>query len=137
MKKLLIFAVIIVLAAAAVVQFSGSFRSDPDGLTLAEAAFSVRSSETKDATKFLVGRFACDDGCKLVFDGDGGVIHYAMNLAETQGTYSLTEAENGAAVVRLDVGSGPVLYTFRIVSPRGEFTLTDAANITHRFVPAA
>ena len=135
MKKLLIFVVIIVLAAVAVVQFSGSFQSNPDDLTLAEATFSVRSSETSDATKFLVGKFICEDGSKLVFDGNGGVTHYAINLAQTDGSYSLTESENGAAVVRMDIGNGPALYAFKIVSPLGEFTLTDAANITHRFVP--
>lgn len=137
MKKLLIFVVIIVLAAVVVVQFNGSFHADPDELTLAEATFSVRAGETSDATKFLVGKFVCEDGSTLVFDGMGGVVHYAINLAETKGSYSLTESKDGAAVVRMDIGKGPALYTFKIVSPQGEFTLTDAANISHKFVPTA
>ena len=72
-----------------------------------------------------------------VFDGMGGVAHYAINLAETKGSCSLTESKDGAAVVRMDIGKGPALYVFKTVSPQGEFTLTDAANIVHKFVPTA
>ena len=82
-----------------------------------------------------MGSFRCDDGSKIVFDGCGGVTRYAVNLSETAGSYSLTQAESGAAVVRMDLGSGPALYSFAIVSPEGQFTLTDAANIVHVFTP--
>ena len=135
MKRFLVIIVILVLCAAAVFQFGDSFQRDTDGLTLTEAAFSVRSEETSDSTSFLVGRFLCDDGSRIVFDGCGGVTRFAANLEETQGSYSLTQAENGAAVIRVDLGSGAALYTFTIVSPEGQFTLTDAANVVHTFTP--
>ena len=135
MKKFLVFLVIIVFGIAAVVQFTGSVHQNADGLTLAEAAFSVRGENTTDATTFLVGKFSCEDGSKIVFDGRGGLRQISMNFEETEGSYTLTEAPDGAAVVRMDLGSGPALYSFRLTSPEGEFTLTDAANIAHVFTP--
>ena len=135
MKRFLVIIVILVLCAAAVFQFGGRFQQSSDGLTLAEAAFSVRTKETTDSTPFLVGRFLCDDGGRFVFDGSGSVTRYDVNLSETEGSYSLTQAEDGAAVVRMDLGSGPALYTFALVSPEGQFTLTDAANVAHTFTP--
>ena len=135
MKKILILVVILVLAAAAVIQFSGSFQQSADGLTLAEATYSVRSTDANDSTAFLVGKFLAEDGSKLVFDGNGKVTRIEVNFSETEGSYSLMQAENGAAVIRLDLGSGPALYTFRLTSPQGEFALTDRANIEHTFTP--
>ena len=135
MKKFLVFLAIIVFGIAAAVQISGSIHQNADGLTLAEAAFSVRAKETTDSTPFLVGKFLGEDGSRIVFDGCGGVTRYAVNLSEASGSYSLMQADNGAAVIRMDLGSGPALYTFTIVSSEGQFTLTDAANVVHTFTP--
>jgi len=135
MKKVLVLIVILVLCAAGVFQFVGNVQDNPDGLTLAEATFSVRKEKTSDCTSFLVGRFLCDDGRVIEFDGLGNVVRYEINLAETIGIYSLTQAEGGAAVVRMDLGSGPALYSLQLTSPQGEFTLIDAANVTHVFTP--
>jgi len=135
MKKSLIFIIVVLIAIAAVVQLYGDFNSDADGLTLAEATYSVRTLETTDSTPFLVGKFLSEDGSRLVFDGAGGVRRIAQNLTETEGSYSLTQAKDGAAVISLDLGNGPALYTFSLTSPDDEFTLTDSANIAHRFTP--
>ena len=136
MKRFLVIIVILVLCAAAVFQFAGSVQESPEGLTLAEATFSLRKEDTRDCTVFLVGRFLSDDGAKLEFDGAGTVTRFETNLTETKGTYSLTQAKGGAAVVRMDLGSGPALYSFQITSPEGEITLIDSANIAHILRPA-
>ena len=137
MRKILVYIVILVLCAAAVFQFAGNVQESPDGLTLAEATFSMRKEDTKDCTSFLVGKFISNDGTKLEFDGCGNVLRYETNLTKTSGSYSLTEAADGAAIVRMDLGSGPALYSFQITSPDGEITLIDSANISHIFTPVA
>ena len=135
MRKILVYVVILVLCAAAVFQFAGSVQESPDGLTLAEATFSMRKEDTKDCTSFLVGRFISDDGIKYEFDGYGNITRFETNLTETKGTYSLMQAADGAAIVRMDLGNGPALYSFQLTSPDGEITLIDSANIAHVFTP--
>ena len=135
MRKILVYVVILVLCAAAVFQFAGNVQESPDGLTLAEATYSMRKENTKDCTSFLVGRFISDVGVKYEFDGHGNITRFEANLTKTEGTYSLTEAADGAAIVRMDLGSGPALYSFQVTSPEGEITLIDSANIAHVFTP--
>jgi len=133
MKRVLIFIFILILGVAVAFQMGGKVQTDPNDLTLAEAAFRVRTEKTVDATSFLVGSFLRDDGNKFFFDGHGAMTQYSVNLTQTVGTYSLTEAEDGAAVVRMDLGGGPALYNFKLTSPEGVFTLTDKANVGHTY----
>ena len=135
MKKFFVFAIAILIAVAGVIQFSGGVSTDPTQLTLAEAQFSARSQKTTDSTQFLVGKFLCEDGSKLAFDGSGCVTRIGQNLQPTEGEYSLTQAEDGASVLWLDLGGGRVFYTFRLASPEGEIVLLDAANIEHVLTP--
>ena len=135
MKKFWIFVIVLVIAAVAVVQYSGNFQPDADGLTLAEAKFSVSTERTTHPDSFLVGKFARADGTLLEFFGDGNLREVAKNFTEKQGTYSLTQAEDGAAVLKIVLDNKPVLYTFEITSRKGEITMRDKANIAYVLTP--
>lgn len=134
MKKLLciLLAAIAVVAAFAMV---GGKSGDPADITVADAAFSLRTQSRADATGFLVGRFQSEDGSRLIFDGRGGVKRVDRSYAETDGTCTLTQSEDGAAVLRLTLGDVVTLATFRLVSGEGAFTLTDATGNTVTYTP--
>jgi hypothetical protein len=132
MKKYLIL-FIIGICAVLLLHLGGTIRGG-ENLTLAEAAYSVRGAETTDATRFLVGKFLSSDGSKLIFDGFGGLRQITDDYALTDGSYSLTEAADGAAVVRIELGGAPSLYLFDLLSPDGSFSLTDAAGNAQTFL---
>ncbi len=132
MKKFLIVVVLVVTGLVMTLYLGGKTRL-PGGATLADAAYSVRNAETTDATRFLVGKFRCEDGTNIVFDGFGGLRHIGVNFSETPGSYQLTQAADGAAVVRMELDSAPTLDTFKLLSPDGLFSLTDAAGRAQTF----
>lgn len=136
MKKFLIFVVVIAAALVLMVKVGGNTGSggSPEILSVAEAAFSVRNSGSRDATGFLVGCFS-DGSAKLTFDGKGEVVHTDARWVQTRGTYALTQTADGAAIVRMEFDDGPALYTFCLLSGEEGFSLTDTGNNTVNYKP--
>ena len=79
MKRLLLPICIVALLALLISAFSGKDKpaeaaeETPRFSTVSEAAFSMRSTGSEDATSFLIGSFAGEHGEKLVFNGKGEV----------------------------------------------------------------
>jgi len=107
----------------------------PEILSVTEAAFSIRNSDCEDVTDFLVGRFAGENGRLLCFDGQGEVKEVASNLVTQTGSCTLTESEDGAAVLRIVEDGAVKLYSFKVYSPEGGFILTDENGKTETFTP--
>lgn len=103
--------------------------------SVSEAAFSVRNSKSEDATSFLVGRFAAEDGTRLSFDGQGEVREIAANLVTEVGRCSLTQSDDGAVVLWMDLNGEARLFSFQLASPDGMFTLTDVNGNTVQYTP--
>ena len=103
--------------------------------TVSEAAFSMRSTGSEDATSFLIGSFAGEHGEKLVFNGKGEVKRVLQNLSSTNGTYSLLQSADGASLLNLSIGGAEKVYAFNIASPDGGFTVRDADGKTETFTP--
>ncbi len=107
----------------------------PKTLTVSEAAFSVRNSKSEDATSFLVGRFAAEDGTQLSFDGQGEVREIAANLVAEIGRCSLTQSDDGAVIFWMELGGESRLFAFQLAAPDGSFILTDANGNTETYTP--
>lgn len=133
-KKLLCILLVAAAVIAAVAMVGGK-SGDPADITVADAAFSLRTQSRADATGFLVGKFQSADGTRLIFDGKGGVKRVDQSYAETDGTCTLTQSADGSAVLRLTLGDAVTLATFRLASEDGAFTLTDAAGTTATYTP--
>ncbi len=133
-KKLLCILLVAAAVIAAVAMVGGK-SGDPADITVADAAFSLRTQSRADATGFLVGKFQSADGTRLIFDGKGGVKRVDQSYAETDGTCTLTQSADGSAVLRLTLGDAVTLATFRLASEDGAFTLTDAADTTATYTP--
>lgn len=133
-KKLLCILLVAAAVIAAVAMVGGK-SGDPADITVADAAFSLRTQSRADATGFLVRKFQSTDGSRLIFDGKGGVKCVDRSYAETDGTCTLTQSEDGSAVLRLTLGDAVTLTTFRLASEQGAFTLTDAAGTTATYTP--
>ena len=137
MKKL-IFGICAVMLVVFLLFGGGKNASDKDEakvLSVSEAAFSVRNSKSEDATSFRVGRFAAEDGTRLSFDGQGEVREIATNLVTKVGRCSLTQSDDGAVVLWMDLGGEAKLFTFQLASPEGRFILTDAEGNTEQYTP--
>ncbi len=133
-KKLLCILLVAAAVIAAVAMVGGK-SGDPADITVADAAFSLRTQSRADATGFLVGKFQSTDGTRLIFDGKGGVKRVDQSYAETDGTCTLTQSADGAAVLRLTLGDAVTLATFRLASEDGAFTLTDASGAAATYTP--
>lgn len=138
MKKLLLpFCIIVVIAVLFSVggRKQGGDSAVPQFSDVSEAAFSMRSSGSEDATSFLVGSFTGEHGQKMSFSGDGEAKKIAQNLSSESGTYSLLQSTDGAAILRMDIAGASNLYSFRIASPEGGFVLTDSRGAEETFIP--
>jgi len=107
----------------------------PDLSAVSEAAFDVRRTGSENATSFLVGNFTTEKGEKFCFSGKGEVKRIGLNLSSVTGQYVLLQSDSGAAVLQLELDGTERLYAFRLASPEGNFTLTDAEGITTAFAP--
>lgn len=137
MKKLVL-AVCAVMLVVFLVTGGGKKAADgtsPEILSVSEAAFSIRNSESEDATSFLVGRFTKENGQRLSFDGQGEVKNIAANLVTEVGSYTLTQTSSGAAILRIDMDNDVELYSFKLLSAQGGFTLTDEDGNTETYMP--
>ncbi len=139
MKRLLLPICVILLAIVLISAAGGKGKtaaSDaPRFTTVSEAAFSMRSSGSEDASSFLVGSFAGEKGEKLVFNGSGEVKRVLQNLSSTTGTYSLLQSADGASLLTLNIGGAEKVYAFVIASPDGGFTIRDADGNAETFLP--
>ena len=139
MKKLLLLICIVALAAVLLSAVGGKKQASADGeprfTTVSEAAFSMRSSGSVDATSRLVGSYAGEHGEKLIFNGAGEVKRVLQNLSSVTGTYSLLQSTDGAAILDLDIAGDQRLYSFRLTSSDGAFTLTDPDGATRSYTP--
>ena len=106
----------------------------PDILSVSEAAFSVRNSESRDATSALVGRYESTDGNRLNFDGAGEVNDIAVNLTMTTGRYSVLQTED-AAVLQMEFDGVVKLYSVTPASEHGGFILTGEDGSTATYYP--
>lgn len=125
------------LVLKAVVGKGGSPAQDPDAafITVSEAAYSLRSSGTEDATSFLIGNFT-GSSVKLCFDGAGAVKMIKQDFSTYRGSYSLQQSLSGAAILSMTIGEGKeTLYTFEIASPEGGFILRNSAGTEWTFLP--
>ena len=138
MKKLLLPICIVALIALLLSATGGKDKTAEDAprfTTVSEAAFSMRSSGSQDATSFLVGSYAGEHGEKLNFNGAGEVKRVLQNLSSVTGRYSLLQSADGAAILDLDIGGSAKLYAFAVAGPEGGFTITDAEGNTECFTP--
>ncbi len=139
MKRLLLPICIVALLALLISAIGGKGKQrvtdEPRFSTVSEAAFSMRSSGSEDATSFLVGSFAGEHGEKLVFNGTGEVKRVLQNLSSTRGTYSLLQSADGASLLNLSIGGAEKVYAFNIASPEGGFIIRDADGKTETFTP--
>ena len=138
MKKLLLPICIIALVAILITAIAGKGKTEtaaPRFSTVSEAAFSMRSSGSEDATSFLVGTFSGERGEKLVFSGSGEVKRVLQNLSSTAGTYSLLQSSDGAALLELSIGNAEKIYSFTVASPEGGFIIRDTDGNEETFVP--
>lgn len=139
MKRLLLPICIVALAAvllsAVVGKKPASADDEPRFTTVSEAAFSMRSTGSTDATSRLVGSYAGEHGEKLIFNGAGEVRRVLQNLSSVTGTYSLLQSSGGAAILDLNIDGGQKLYSFRLASEDGVFTLKDPDGAIQRFTP--
>ena len=138
MKKLLLPICIIALVAILITAIAGKGKTEtaaPHFSTVSEAAFSMRSSGSEDATSFLVGTFSGERGEKLVFSGSGEVKRVLQNLSSTAGTYSLLQSSDGAALLELSIGNAEKIYSFTVASPEGGFIIRDTDGNEETFVP--
>lgn len=140
MKKLLLPIIIIAFAAILITAVGGKGKraaaaEAPRFSTVSEAAFSMRSSGSEDATSFLVGSFAGEHGEKLVFNGSGEVKRVLQNLSATTGSYSLMQSADGAALLELNIGNAEKIYAFTVAAPDGGFIIRDADGNSETFTP--
>ncbi len=138
MKKLLLPICIIALVAILITAIAGKGKTETDAprfSTVSEAAFSMRSTGSEDATSFLVGTFSGERGEKLVFSGSGEVKRVLQNLSSTAGTYSLLQSADGAALLDLSIGNAEKIYTFAVASPDGGFVIRDTDGNEETFMP--
>ena len=138
MKRLLLPICIIALAIILFSAVGGKGKTAEDApryTTVSEAAFSMRSSGSEDATSFLVGSFSGEHGEKLVFNGGGEVKRVLQNLSSVTGTYSLLQSADGASLLTLNIGGAEKIYAFTVASPDGGFTIRDADGSAETFTP--
>ena len=107
----------------------------PAFTTVSEAAFSMRSTGSEEATSFLVGSFAGEHGEELVFDGAGEVKRVTQSLSVAKGTYQLLQSSAGASLLTLSIGGAEKTYTFEIASQDGGFTIRDEDGNAETFLP--
>ena len=139
MRKVLLPICIIALVVLLLSAVSGKIGKGAEGApqitSVSEAAFSMRSTGAEDATSRLVGSFTDEHGEKFNFSGKGEVKKIAQNLSSVNGSYTLLQSADGAAILDMSMDGKQALYTFALSSPEGHFTLTDASGATETFTP--
>jgi len=138
MKRLLLPICIVALVAllfSALGDKSQQGEDVPRFTSVSEAAFSMRSSGAEDATSRLVGNYLGENGEKLSFNGTGDVRRISQNFSSVEGDYTLLQSSDGAAILQMDYPGASQLYSFHIVSPEGQFSLTDQDGSTETFTP--
>ena len=139
MRKVFLSICIIALLALVLSAVAGRTQAPagdaPRITSVSEAAFSMRSTGAQDATSRLVGSFLDEHGEKFNFSGSGEVRRVAQNLSSVDGSYSLLQSADGAAILDMEVGGDQAIYSFRLASPEGHFTLTDSSGATETFSP--
>lgn len=139
MRKILLTVCIIALVVLLLSAVSGKFSAPAEGApqitSVSEAAFSMRSGGSEDATRRLVGSFTDGSGVKYNFNGYGGVKRIAQNLSGTNGSYSLLQSPDGAAILDMSIDGQQAIYSFAVTSAEGQFTLTDAKGVARIFTP--
>ena len=146
MRKVLLSICVIALAVLVLAAVAGKTKAPAEAVSagdgprftsVSEAAFSMRSTGSENATSRLVGSFLDEHGEKYVFNGFGEVKRVAQNLSSVTGSYTLLQSADGAAILDMTVNGEQAIYSFAITSPEGQFTLTDANGGTEIFTPVA
>ena len=141
MKKIFLTICIVALLALVLSAVAGRTPAPAEGApritSVSEAAFSMRSNGSENATSRLVGNFVDEQGEKYVFNGFGEVRRVAQNLSSVTGSYTLLQSADGAAILDMTVDGEQAIYAFSISSPEGHFTLTDAAGAPETFTPVS
>jgi hypothetical protein len=110
MKKLLlpicIIALALLLFSALKDKTATPGEDAPRVTSVSEAAFSMRSSGSEDATSRLVGSYKGEDGEKLVFNGSGELRRVSQNLSMVTGSYQLLQSSDGAAILDMELDGG-------------------------------
>ena len=109
---------------------------DSELRSVTQAAFSLRNTQTSDATAFLIGVFSGDNGTKLSFGGDGTLVLAKSWLEKNEGSYSLTQSSEGAAIICTEFDGESRLYAFTLLSEKGDFRLTDIEGNTVVYTPS-
>ena len=139
MKKIFLTICIVALLALVLSAVAGRTPAPAEGApqitSVSEAAFSMRSTGSENATSRLVGSFTDEHGEKYNFSGFGQVKRIAQNLSSVEGTYTLLQSADGAAILDMSVNGEQAIYSFAITSPEGQFTLTDVNGATETFTP--
>ena len=141
MRRLILPICVIALLALLISTASGKKKDaaqSPDApafTSVTEAAFSLRRTGAVDVTSFLVGKFSGERSGKMDFDGAGSVRQVRKDLSYIPGTYSLMQSEDGAAILRMELDAGELLYAFSIASPEGGFLLRDENGNEETFLP--
>ena len=130
-----IIALLALVLSAVAGRTSAPAEDAPRITSVSEAAFSMRSTGAQDATSRLVGSYTNDRGEKFNFSGSGEVRRVAQNLSSVDGSYSLLQSADGAAILDMSFDGRQALYTFALASPEGQFTLTDADGATQTLTP--
>ena len=134
-------AVLIIAAVICVVYFAGG-KSDrissadksgtPDITVAAGGNIAAAGSISKDATSFLVGTFSGSDGSEIFFDGVG-----AFRSDNAQGEYVLTDNGGNTGTLSLTSGGNVSLYSFKLISGDGEFSLVSTNREAVDYSPVA
>ena len=144
MRKVLLSICIIALAVLVLTAVTGKSKAPapaapagdaPRFSSVSEAAFSMRSTGSQDATTRLVGSFTDSHGEKYNFSGYGEVKRIAQNLSSVEGNYTLLQSADGAAILDMSLDGKEAIYSFNLASPEGHFTLTDSSGATETFTP--
>ena len=139
MKKIFLTICIVALLALVLSAVAGRTPAPAEGApqitSVSEAAFSMRSTGSENATSRLVGSFTDSHGEKYNFSGYGEVKRIAQNLSSVDGSYTLLQSADGAAILDMSLDGRQSIYSFNLASPEGHFTLTDSSGATETFTP--
>ena len=124
MKRLII-PICVIVVAMLLFSVNGKQPETAEPLDVETAAFMIRTSESRNASQCLVGKFLGDQGTRLNFDGNGTVESTAVNLDVTSGSYSLTESD-GASILQMKFDGVRTMYILQHLPDEVGFRITDA-----------